>query len=41
MYGMVCIAIAKDKPTKTADGDSETSIRLAVADTLRGLPDGV
>lgn len=39
MYGMVCSARARGKPTKIDTGDSD--LRPAMSDTLRGLLDGV
>ena len=41
MYGMVCRARARGKPAKIDAGDSETNIRPAMSDALRGLLDGV
>ena len=41
MYGMVCRARARGKPAKTDAGGSETGIRPAMSDALRGLLDGV
>ena len=40
MYGMVCRARVRGKPAKTYAGDSETGIRPAMSDTLRGLLNG-
>ena len=41
MYGMTCSARARGKPAKTNAGGSETGIRPAMSDALRGLLDGV
>ena len=40
MYGMMCGARARGKPAKTDAVDSETNIRPAMSDVLRGLLDG-